>query len=323
MARNIVKDYIEYDREKLNEYIDIITEKALVGKLRNMIVDTYINIRYYNMYESIKKNPIDNIEYYVIEEFKKKYNDKNVKQIIPLIVDALIIIRYVILLEKYIDSPDAEKQLKQYEDKMQKKYDKTPIIVADLIREIKLNLSKKKTFLEELLSEDFSVAKRETNLPGVYDLGLENDVKMPDLFSDVAVNRVYNTGAINEDKMLVYYVLATREILLDMINYNYDSYYLIDFPDSLVDKKGKSTTLFKIFEDDYLKEKLILKVNYSDYKEKKDSYDYLIHEGLSFAVFVNDDVKDDIVLLNVFSYIIVDNEEDKNLLSEYSNVITL
>ena len=323
MARNIVKDYLEYDREKLSEYIDIITEKALMGKIRDMIVDTYINIRYYNMYENIKNNPIDNIEYYVIENFKKKYNDKNVKRNIPLIVDALIIIRYLVLLEKYSDNPEATVQLEQYEQKMQKKYKNTPIIVADLIRDIKMDLQKKQRFLSELLSTDFSVVKRETNIPDVYDLVLENDVKIPDLFSDVAVNRVYNTGAINEDKMLVYYVLATREILLDMINYDYSKKYLIDFPDSLVDKKSKQSSLFKIFEDDYLREKLILKVNYSDYKEKKDSYDYLIHSGYSFAVFVDDDVKDDVVLLNVFAYILVGNEEDKALLNEYSNVVTL
>ncbi len=66
MARNIVKDYIDCDKKNIKEYIDIITEKKLHSKISDMIVDTYVGVRYYDMYERVKKNIIDNIEYYVI-----------------------------------------------------------------------------------------------------------------------------------------------------------------------------------------------------------------------------------------------------------------
>jgi len=323
MARNIVKDYLEYDRQNLKNYISIVTDKKLNNNICDMIIDTYINIRYFNTYACVKKNLIDNIEYYVIENFKKDFIDKNAKKNIMLILDALIILRYIVLFEKYGENDEARDGLLQYEEKVQEKYQDTKILVSGIIKDIKANYHKKRRFLKELLSVDFSVDKKNTNIKNVFDVILENNVNIPDLFSDIAVNRVYNTGTINEDKMLVYYTLLSREILLDMINYEYDNKYLISFPETLIDRESKLDNLFKIFNIDYLKERIIMEITYHDYLEKKDEYDDLIHKGYSFAVIIDDEVKDNLVLFNVFSYIIVGNGEDEKLFDEYSNVIRI
>jgi hypothetical protein len=55
----------------------------------------------------------------------------------------------------------------------------------------------------------------------------------------------------------------------------------------------------------------------------KDNYDSLIHDGYSFAVIIDGDVKEDMVLFNIFSYIIVDNDEDEKVFNEYRNVIKI
>lgn len=321
MARNIVKDYLEYDRQNLKNYISVITDKKLNNNICDMIIDTYINIRYFNAYASIKKNPIDNIEYYVLENFKKNFATKDVRKNSMLILDALIVIRYVILFEKYGGSEEAKKSLEQYEEKVREKYKDTNILVSGVIKDIKSNYYKKEKFLGEILSNDFSVDKKETNLENVYDVILDNSINIPDLFSDIAVNRVYNTGVINEDKMLVYYTLLSREVLLDMINYDYNKKYLISFPESIIDRSSKLENLLKIIDLDYLKEKIVMEISYHDYKEYKDSYDYLIHKGYSFAVIIDDEIKDDIVMFNVFAYIIVGNPEDAKVFNTNGNVI--
>lgn len=323
MARNIVKDYLEYDRQNLKNYISIITDKKLNNNICDMIIDTYINIRYFNSYTSVKKNLIDNIEYYVLDNFKKNYVDKDVRKNILLILDALIILRYVILFEKYGDSEDAKAGLDQYEEKVREKYKDTNVLVSGVIKEIKSNYHKKGKYLDEVLSSDFSVDKKQTNITDVYETILDNSINIPDLFSDIAVNRVYNTGTINEDKMLVFYTLLSREILLDMINYDYNKKYLIPFPESIIDKDSKLDNLLKIFDIEYLKEKMVMIISYQDYKEKKDSYDFLIHKGYSFAVIIDDEIKDDLVMFNVFSYIVVGNLEDEKLFNEYTNVIKI
>lgn len=323
MARNIVKDYLEYERKCLKGYIDIITEKKLSNKICDMIVDTYINVRYYDTYEHVKKNPIDNIEYHVVENFKKTYLDKNKDKNVPLIVDSLIILRYVILYEKYCKNKSAVKQLTQYEEKLRSRYKDTDVLVSGLIKSVKDNTHKKEKFLNDLLSSDFCVVKKNTNIKNVIDLYFDNSVKIPDLFSEIAINRVYNTGIIYEDKMLVFYLLTTREILLDMENFQNKNKYLIDFPDSLIGKRNKLGSLFKLIDTDYLKERMVLKVRYSEYLKKRDEYDKLIHDGYSMAVIIDDDISDNTILLNIFSYIVVEDEKYKKGLEEFDNVILL
>ena len=324
MARNIVKDYIEYDKSFLKNYINTITEKQINNKMCDMIVDTYVNVRYYDTYEHIKKYPIDNIEYYAVENLKKTFDDKSMKNNIPLIVSALIIIRYVLLIEKYFKNKNASKELEQYENKLKEKYDNTKVVVSNLIKEIKDNYHKKEKFLNKLLSNDFCVVKRETNLDNVHDLFFDNSVKIPDLFSDIAISRVYNSGIIYEDRMIVFYLLTTREILVDMINYDYEKKYLLDFPKVLLDKRNKLSNLLKLIDTDYLKERMILKVLCTEYLDKKDDYDNLIHEGYSLAIEMNGVIKDSTIFLNVFTYIIVNNENDKKLLEkDFNNIILI
>ena len=176
-------------------------------------------------------------------------------------------------------------------------------------------------FLRGLLSNSFSVVCQGTNLASVYMLEFENNVKIPDLFSSVAINRVYNSGIINEDKLLVFYTLTCREILKDMKSFEYSNIYIIDFVSELLLKKNKLINLFRIFDLDYLKEKMILKITYVDYLDNKDEIDGLIHDGYSFAIILDSDYEDNI-LLDIFNYIIVD-DSSKSLryFKKYKNVI--
>ena len=70
-----------------------------------------------------------------------------------------------------------------------------------------------------------------------------------------------------------------------------------------------------------VKERMILCVNYSDYTSNKDEYDKLIHDGYSLAVVIDDDVKGNMVLLNVFTYIIIDYEKYQSKFEDFDNVI--
>ena len=321
MARNIVKEYIDYDKKFLREYIDIITEKKLNAKICDMIIDTYVNVRYFDMYEHIKDYPIYNVEHYITENFNKQFSDKNKEKNIPLVLDSMILLRYVFLYERYHKDKKLAKKLAFYEDKIKDKYDNSKIVVSNLIKMIKDNIHKKEKFMSGLLSNDFYVTKIETNNKYVYDLSFDNNVKIPDLFSDIAIDRVYNSGIIYEDRMTVFYLLTIREVLDDMINYRHEIKYLVDFPDSLIGKRNKLSALLKLIDLDYLKERMILKVLYSEYLEKKEEYDKLIHDGYSLAVIIDIDLKDSVVLLRIFTYIIINDSKYEKVLDDFDNVI--
>ena len=61
---------------------------------------------------------------------------------------------------------------------------------------------------------------------------------------------------------------------------------------------------------------------YSEYLDKKDEYDKLIHSGYSLAVIIDEDV-DNTMLLNIFTNIIIEDKKYKNILKEFDNVILL
>ena len=53
MSRNIVKDYIDFDKKCLKNYIDIVAKKNLSEKISDLIVKTYVDVRYYDIYEQV------------------------------------------------------------------------------------------------------------------------------------------------------------------------------------------------------------------------------------------------------------------------------
>ena len=320
MARNIVKEYIDYDRKNIIKYIDVITEKKLNSKIVDMIANTYINIRYYDMYEH-KKNVVDDISFYVKEKLEQDFSEKNNDKNLSLIRDSLIIIRYVIILEKYHDDKSIAKLLVEFEEKMVSEYSNTKIIINDLIKMIKDDIHKKKKYINDTSSIDFNVVEFNTNISGVFDLMLENSVKIPDLFSQIAINRVYNSGVINEDKMFVYYLLASREVLKDMVNFDYGKVYLLDFACDLLEKKNKLGSFLKIFDLDYLKDRIIIKISCQEYLNNKEHVEELIHNGLSFAIILDDSFDEKIILLDIFAFIIIDGRNNYPILKKYSNVI--
>ena len=322
MSRNIVREYINFDRESIAKYINIITEKKLNSKICDEILDIYVNIRYYDMYEHVKRNTIDDICFYVEDSFTKKYSGKNKEKNLPLVHSALIILRYVFLLEKYSNDKNISKLLEKYEEKLKEEYENTKVLVNDLIKDIKSDIHKKDKFINSTASNEFNVVIKDTNLTGVYDTYFDNCVRIPDLFSNVAINRVYNSGVINEDKMLVFYILTERQIIIDMRSYDYGKVYLIDFAIDLFSKRNKLNNLLRIFDIDYLKERMVLKVTYQEYLDNKDAIDELIHIGYAFAIILDSDYKDNSVLLDIFSYII-DDGVNPSLLKKYKNVICL
>lgn len=322
MAYSIFKYYLDNEKSNIKNYVDTITEKKLNSKICNMILDYYVDIRYFDSYKHVKDNTIDDICYYVKRNFDENYNDKNYKKNLSYVSDALIILRYVYLIDKYSHKKELGDLFSEYENEMHKKYKDREVLVTDLIKSIKGDLKKKEKYLRDLLSNDFSVTANTTDKKNIFDLVLENTVKIPDLYSQLAINRVYNEGIISEDKMIVYYLLATREILKDMHEFNYNKYYLVDFTASLLNKKNKLANILKMFENDYIKERIILKIEQVDYLENKEIVDELIHNGMSFAIIIDESFNEERILLDIFTYILViKGTKVLTNLKKYSNIV--
>ena len=309
MSRNIVKDYVNFDKECMTKYINIVTQKKLTSKIVDIITTTYIDVRYYNIYDRVLDYPIENIGYYIKKNVDKYLQNKKADEDInTAISNSLWIIKYVLFYEKVNSDKKLHQMLLELEEKVRNSFKASDKVKNELFDSIRKNTNNKRRFIRGLSSNEFSVIPKKTNLHNVFMLDFQNNVKIPELFSQMAINRVYNTGAISEDKYKVFYILTSVLILSDLLSFNYDISYIIEFNPMLLVKNKKLNNLFKIMDVDILKEKMVMKITYEDYLVGKEYVDKLIHEGYSFAIIINDDYKDDLVLLDIFSFIILDGK---------------
>lgn len=310
MSRNIVKDYVEYDQKSIKKYVQIITNQQIDEGLLDAIIQIYIDVRYYDLYEHISSSVLDNTDYYIrkgiakyLEKNYEKISNHKIKQNVNL---AISLIKYIFCFEKATTDRRLLKLLDELEINIKKiSLSVDESVKNDLFLMIKNMIKNKRDYLRKCECHDFSLKINPTNIDMVYDTELISCVKIPDLFSEVAINRVFSAGIISEDKLAVAYTLASLRVLQDILKFDYNIHYLLEFNPILLTKKNKLTNLLKIIDLDVLKDKLSFKISYNDFLENKDKVYELIHDGYQFAVIIDDNFKDNIQLLEVSSYIIL------------------
>ena len=322
MSRNVVKDCLDFDRKNIIEYLKLIFNGKTTKGLSNQMVDYYFDLRYCNIEDN--KNIINNI----INNVKKKTYDyvknENIKidNIHDEINNSLWILKYILCFEKALNDKKIMKLLNGLEEKVSKRNQKQDVLKVKLFPMIKNNYEIKEKFVKKCSCKDFELDIKSTNILNVFYTTLKSNVKIPELFSTLAANKVYNSGTVNEDKLLVLYTLISIKIMEDVNNFDYDKKYVISFDSNLLNKKNKCKQLFKIFDLDFLKDRMIMEISYDDFINNKDLVYDLIREGYKFGVIINDEFSDNIQLLEVFEFILLNGKLEKlPKLKKIDNVI--
>ena len=311
MSRNIVKDYIEYDRKNILEYFKLIFNGKQAKGINNVMADSYIDLRYY--YINSEKNIINDI----INGIKKKTYDyikeENLKadNFHDEINNSLWILKYLLCFEKAIKDKKILNLLLKLEEKVSTRNEKTDSLKIKLFPIIKDHQKKKENFIKNCSCKDFELDIKTTNIYGVFYTKLISNLKIPELFSLTAIKKVYENGTVNEDKLLVLYTLISIKIIEDIKDFIYYQKYIVTFDVNLLSKKNKCKQLFKIIDLDCLKDRIIMEISYDDFIENKDIVYEYIREGFKFAVIINDNFNENIQLLEVFEFIILNGKIEK------------
>lgn len=326
MSRNIVKEYIDFNRKELLEYFDLVFGGKPLKGLPNKMVDTYIDLRYYNLYNDNNVTLINDI----VNTVKDKAFDYIKEQKIKLdevqneVFNALWILKYFLCFEKAINDKRISKLLMKLEKKVNDRNNKVDLTKMKIFPMIKENQKKKDRFLRGCYCKDFEVSIKTTNLKGVFYTDLISHVKIPELFSAMAVKKVYETGTVNEDKLLVLYTMVSLQVLNDINFFNYSHKYLVSFDLNMFTKKIKCKQLFKIIDLDFLKDRMIIRVTYDEFMENKDVLYEYIRSGFKFAVIIDEEFKGNVQLLEVFEYVILNGKLEKmTKLKKIDNVVIM
>ena len=162
----------------------------------------------------------------------------------------------------------------------------------------------KKEFFLNLENNEYSLKEQRID-KGLYNLKLEQNVKISYLYSDTAINKAFTTGTTYEDSLFVLYILASKLVLENAINLDFSRRYVLPLASSLMLKEKKQKRLLEILNNTLAKKYLEISINLSTYYEYKDNIDKLIKDGYLFSIVIDDTFNGDITELYLFSSIFI------------------
>jgi hypothetical protein len=304
MSYNIIDEYINFLRKSYLELFKIIFGDKYRKDISSKFINKYIDVRYFNETNySQTKDFMKRINNEFIDLVKKLETNDNIEELknIVALFGYLVYfddINYVVEDAELIDSLVNDDIVKMDNKKGIKKQTK------DWYRELN---NKKDSFNKAITTSDFEIIEKRLYRKLFY-LSLEYNVKISNLYSEYAIDKAYNSGIVNEDKLFVTYILASSLVLNNAINLDFSRYYLVPIASTLFEKEKKFMRLINVINNPLSKKFISIKILYSDYKKNKSKINNLINDGYSFGIELDEKYTGNTSELVLFPYIFVNED---------------
>lgn len=314
---NNIDKYIKFIKDYLTEYFKLIVKDKYKKNVYNEMLNTYIDIRYFNKYDKKYKQIEKNIEYYIQENLRTLIEEDN--KLVKNVNELYYFFWYLLYLDNTLEYDNLDKLIDKIIIDRKEKLNLNDDITKELKSLVKESEKKKNNFFNEYLSDTFNLELKSTNIKNVYNVLLSYNIKFPKIYSSYSINRVFKSDIISEDMCFIEYSLISKIVLDNILNKEYLKEYLVDFPFIITSKKEKTNRLLNIITNDLIRENVIIKVTYEYYTKYKSFISDLIKDGVKFAVIIDDTFdyeESSIIWLNIFTYIITNKDDvtsfDKN-----------
>ena len=323
MSINIMNKYIEITKKQISTYLKLVFEKQYNKRYNDIYTEKYINSRYYNFFNDNDENTT--IRKIVLEELRKTQEylistDLQEKEIIEKIH---IFFCYFLYFDDVVYCKDVKIKISQIAKLRKKILNKEcEEFEENLYREMITLNDEKEKLLSNFDTDEFSLKiKNYKTVKNIYRVILKQNIKFPIEYSELAVNKVFNVGIINEDKLIIEYYLITVQIIKDIIRQNFKKQYIVEFAETLLSKPKKILGILNVIDNSAIQDKISLKVRYEYYLENKEKIYELMREGNRFAIILDNSFEVDyknMENLKMFKYVLL-NRESKH----YSKIMKL
>lgn len=311
MNNSVCLEYIDFVKKCIYKYFKLIMGKNFDKGIFDSLMDTYIKVRYYNYFDIKYKNVSSNINYYM-KNSASLMLDSDDDKYVKCVKDMFYLFQYVLYFDDVITDIDIKDIILEIDEYRRNTYGYIDDDFCDEILDmIKEDNKKKKVYLDSFDSERFSLNIRNTNKKNVFLCSLDYNIKFNRIYSDYSINKVYNEGIVNEQKLFITYYLISNMVLKNIVSCKFDMSYLVSYPVSLFEKSDKKNRLLSIINDSASKNYIVLTFNYSDYSKNKDEINEWIKDGFRVAIYIDDSFKYDDISnewLTIFDYIITNYE---------------
>ena len=318
MEYNIINEYVKFLMRQYNGFFKIVLGDKYQKKLCDPFLDRYITVRYYNETSySREKDIIDRLNKELVDVFEEVVDDENedtLKNIVALF-------GYIVYFDDIYFVEDISQLIDTLVDDENIKIEHSDNIKKDL-KSWYLNLKKlKDKFNSTIITKDFDLIERRLYRK-IFQLVLQHNVKISNLYSEFAISKAYNSGLVSEDKLFVTFILGSSLILTSAIILDFSRHYVVDFVSSLFGKEKKMSRLFNIIDNPLAKKFFHLRISYYDYLNNKEKINKLINDGFSFGIIIDDHFDENINELVLFPYIFIreDSEFYDMIVKEKENI---
>lgn len=321
MTINIMNEYIKLTKEQINEYMRLVFGINFNQKYCDIFTERYINIRYFNYYEneyyeSVRKKILEHLKQVGEEIIINNINDRE------LIETMRVFFYYVLYFDNVVYYKDLRNKIKQIE-KVRKRVLKIEFdnFEENLYKKMEEYMKQKENLIKRFSSDEFFI--KLTNYPDklkVYRVNLKfNNIKFPLEYSDFAINKAFQTGLVNEDKLVVEYYLVVLQILRDILKLNFKKKYVLEFADTLLKKPKKIKGILNIINNPAIQDKISLKVKYEQFLKNKEIVYELMREGYKITIILDNSFEPNfknMESLHMFEFVLI----NKNL-KNYQEII--
>lgn len=316
MTTNIMQPYINRTEKFLKDFNKMFFLEEYDKEIEQKYIETYIDARIYNYGEERQRYFYRRIFASLINT-KKEIKKQNPRIDEKMLENMLKIYQFIFYIDGVRQMPELKDFCKNMCYKRTKKfeYSKTAGLEERFYKLIRDFFEWKEKFFKSFETEDFELdIQKYVLIDNTYKVDLKYNFKIPYIYSEKAIDEVFNEGTINEDKLIIEYTLLTMVCIEDINKANFQKKYIVNFAKTLFEKEKKIKQVFRVLDDQAIKDKIFFKINYQDFlKNKETIYEYM-KDGYRFAIYLDDENISDIFelkKLDMFKFILVP-KQNKN-----------
>lgn len=317
MTYNIMAEYIEYTRKFLEKFMKKYFQKYYNSEISKQYIETYIEARYENYGGNENQRMFYRRIYSALQKKYTKLQYELDEEKLPNLKSMLEVYQYIF----YIDFVRPLKiELKEFVKQICEKritkfgFKEDENLQSELYEMIKKYRYDKEQYLKQFESSDFELGITKYLLvKGLYKVDLKYHFKLPYIFSDQAIEEVYNENVIYEDKIIIEYVMLTVFIIRMINEGKFNTQYLVDFPITLFDKEKKKEQVLKIISTPAIQDRVLIKVTSSNFEKHRQEIYELMKLGYKFVLQIDNTFEvnaENIKKLSIFTYVIISSKLD-------------
>lgn len=313
MANNLMEQYVKNTKKYLENFTKTFLAEKYNKEISDEYISTYIEARIYNFGDTEQK-------FFYRRIYASLLNKKNeLKKDFPKIdeeslEDNLKIYQFIFYIDGVRPISDLEDFTKSICENREKIVGIRGVksFESRMLKSIKNYIEEKEDFLKKYETTDFSLEiQKYTLINDTYKVDLNYNFKIPYIYSNQIINEVFNDGVINEDKLIIEYMLLTIMCIKEINKGNFTTKYLVNFANSLYKKQNKLKQTLKVINNQAIQDKIFLKIKYKDFEENKELVYSLMQDGFRFAIIIDEEFNPTLMnlkKLSVFKYLLVSTE---------------